>query len=164
MNHSETNHIESRLKELGFNLPAPLPSAGDYVGFVKTTLSDGSALITISGQVPLKDGKLVRGKVGKDITEADAVGAAELCALALLAQLKLACDGDLNKVQRCVRLGGFVNAVDDFTNHPEVINGASKLLVSIFGEKGKHARFAVGVSSLPRNVAVEIEAQFQIEL
>lgn len=157
MNHKE------KLEKLGFTLPKPLPSAGDYVGFVKTELGVGTALVSISGQVPVENGKLVCGRVGEDMTEDDAFRAAQLCALAILAQVNLACDDNLDRVLRCVRLGGFVNSVAGFTNHPEVINGASQLIRQVFGDRGKHARFAVGASSLPRNVAVEIEAQFHIE-
>lgn len=158
------NHIETKLIELKLKLPKPLKAIGDYVPFQKTKLASNNSLISISGQVPVRDGELVCGQVGNDISQADGVAAAKLCALAVLAQLKAACDGDLSLVRHCVRLGGFVNAAPGFANHPEIINGASELIVMVLGEAGKHSRFAVGASSLPRNVAVEIEAQFEAEL
>lgn len=162
MNHKE--NIADVLKRLGVVKLVPLPRAGAYVGFVKIPLSDNTALVFISGQVPMKDGKLVCGKVGVELDEAAGQEAAALCAVAVLAQLEKACDGDWNKVRRCVKLGGFVNCADDFTNHPQIINGASEVMVEVFGEThGKHARFAVGANSLPRGVAVEVEAQFIVD-
>jgi len=119
--------------------------------------------IFISGQLPAQNGKMAFvGKVGKDIDVAQAKEAAKICAINLIAVLKAACDGDLNKVKKCVKLGIFINAVDDFANHPEIGNGASDLMVEIFQEKGKHARFAMGAGSLPFNVPVEIDAVFEI--
>lgn len=145
--------IAQRLKELGITLPpAPAPAA-NYVPYVVE-----NGLVFIAGQVPLgDDGKLhFRGKVGADVSEADAYQAARLCALNGLAQLQAAV-GSLDKVRRIVRVGGFVNCTDDFKNQPEVINGASDLLVEIFGDAGRHARAAVGVNALPRGVATEVE-------
>jgi enamine deaminase RidA (YjgF/YER057c/UK114 family) len=119
--------------------------------------------VFISGQVTMADGGLKYvGIVGKDISLEDGQAAARLCAINLLAQLKAACGGDLDKVKRCVKLGVFVNAVPGYDKHPEVANGASNLMVDVFGDAGKHARAAVGAGSLPRNVAVEVEAVFEI--
>ena len=106
---------------------------------------------------------MYKGRLGENLTLDDGLASARLCALNLIAQLKAACDGDLDRVSRCVRLGGFVNCTPDFTDHPKVINGASDLMAEIFGEAGKHARAAVGCSSLPLGIAVEIEGVFEIE-
>ena len=145
--------VEAKLKELGIEIPpAPAPAA-NYVPYA----IEGK-LVFIAGQVPRgADGKLkFIGKVGKDLTEKEGYDAARLCVLNALAQLKAAA-GSLDKVKRIVRLGGFVNSVPDFTNQPQVVNGASDLVVQIFGDKGRHARTAVGAGSLPANVAVEVE-------
>jgi enamine deaminase RidA (YjgF/YER057c/UK114 family) len=145
--------IAQRLKELDITLPpAPAPAA-NYVPYVVE-----NGLVFVAGQVPLgDDGKLhYRGKVGLDISEEEGYQAARLCALNGLAQLQAAV-GSLDKVRRIVRVGGFVNCTDDFKNQPEVINGASDLLVEIFGDAGRHARAAVGVNALPRGVATEVE-------
>ncbi|MBT3701746.1 MAG: RidA family protein, partial [Alphaproteobacteria bacterium] len=120
-------------------------------------------LVYVSGQVPVVDGEVkFKGKVGDDVDVATAAQAARACALNIIAQVKAACDGDLDRVNRCIRLGGFINATADFTEQPQVINGASDLLVEIFGDAGRHARFAVGAGSLPLGVAVEIDAIFEI--
>jgi enamine deaminase RidA (YjgF/YER057c/UK114 family) len=151
--------IEAKLKELGITIPpAPAPAA-NYVPFA----IEGK-LVFIAGQVPRSaDGKLLYvGKVGKDVSEKDGYEAAKLCALNGLAQLQAAV-GSLDKVKRIVRVGGFVNCPPDFTNQPQVINGASDLIVQIFGDKGRHARTAVGAGSLPANVAVEVEIIASIE-
>jgi enamine deaminase RidA (YjgF/YER057c/UK114 family) len=119
--------------------------------------------VFISGQIPLKDGKpQFIGKVGDGISLEEAQAAAKLCGVNVLAQLSAACDGNLDRVVRCLKLGVFVNAVPDYTQQPEVANGASDLMVAVFGDAGKHARAAVGVGSLPRGVAVEVEAVFEI--
>ena len=153
-----TGRIQMRLNDLGLTLPpAPAPAA-NYVPFVIS-----GALVHISGQIPMEDGKIKhQGKVGADLNLEQAQAAARLCALNLLAQLKAACDGDLDRVRRCIKLGGFVNASDDFEQHPTVINAASDLFGEVFGEAGRHARFAVGANSLPFNVAVEIDGIFEI--
>ncbi len=149
--------IEARLNELGINLPeAPAPRA-NYVPWVTT-----GNLVFIAGQVSRVGDETVAGKVGGNLDIAAGQRAARLCALNILAHLKAACGGDLDRVRRAVKLGGFVNAGPDFPDSPAVINGASDLLVEIFGEPGKHARFAVAVASLPANVAVEIDAVFEI--
>ena len=121
-------------------------------------------LVFISGQLPFIDGKLtIKGKVGDNVSLDDAVKMSEACAKALLSQLKAACNGNLDKVNKVVKLGGFVASAPNFTDQPKVINGASDLIVNIFGDKGKHSRFAVGVAALPLNVPVEIDGIFEIE-
>lgn len=148
----------SRLAELGITLPTPPAPVASYVPY---TFSGNQ--VFISGQIPLKDGKpQYIGKVGHDISLEDAQAAAKLCAVNILAQLSAACDGNLDRVVRCLKLGVFVNAVPDFGQQPEVANGASDLMVAVFGDAGKHARAAVGVGSLPRGVAVEVDAIFEI--
>jgi len=148
--------IEARLTELGITLPEAAAPAANYVPFVRT-----GNLLYVSGQVPLQDGKLVLGQLGAGYSVEDGKAAARLCALSLIAQARKA-TGDLDKV-RVVKLNGFVNATGDFGDHPAVINGASDLMVEVFGEKGRHARSAVGSSSLPFGVAVEVEGIFEIE-
>jgi len=151
--------IDTRLTELGITLPVPAKPVANYVGWVRT-----GNLVFTAGQVSFKDGKIeYQGKVGKDYTVEDAQKAARLCALNVIAQIKEACDGDLDRVKRIVKLVGFVNAVPDFADHPKVVNGASDVMVEVFGDKGKHARSAVGSGSLPVNVAVEVEAVAEIE-
>lgn len=150
--------IEARLKELKIELPdAPAPAA-NYLPYVVT-----GNLVFVSGQVPRFKGQYVHvGKVGETLTLEDGQKSARLCALNLIAQLKAACGGDLDRVKRVVKLGGFVNSTPNFANHPQVINGASDLMGEIFGDAGKHARFAVGVADLPGNVATEIDGIFEI--
>jgi enamine deaminase RidA (YjgF/YER057c/UK114 family) len=150
--------IDARLKELGITLPTPPAPVASYVPFVIS-----GKLVFISGQVTLADGGLKYvGTVGKELSLDDGKAAARLCAINVLAQLKAACGGDLDKVKRCVKVGAFVNAVPGFAQHPEVANGASDLFVEILGDAGRHARAAVGAGSLPRNVAVEVEAIFEL--
>jgi enamine deaminase RidA (YjgF/YER057c/UK114 family) len=150
--------IEQRLTRLGITLPAPGAPAGNYVPFVRT-----GSLVFLAGQVTRLDGKMVHvGKVGRDVSVEEGRQAARVCALNLLAQLKVACDGDLDRVARCVRLGGFVNCTAEFDEQPKVVNGASDLMVELFGERGKHARTAVGVNALPLNATVEVEAVFEL--
>lgn len=149
--------VEQRLQELGLTLPAPAAPAANYVPYVIS-----GNLLVIAGQLPLgPDGIAVHGKVGDTVTTEEAAGAARLCALNLIAQMKAAL-GDLDRVVRVVRLGGFVNCTDSYTDQPKVVNGASDLMVEVFGEKGKHARTAVGTNSLPFNVPVEIDAMVEI--
>ncbi|HEX2431272.1 MAG TPA: RidA family protein [Aestuariivirgaceae bacterium] len=146
--------IDARLEQLGIVVPTPAVPVANYVGFVRT-----GNLVFTAGQVTLKDGKFEHlGKVGGAISLEEAQTAARLCAINIIAQLKAACDGDLDRVRQIVKLVGFVNAVPEFTDHPKVINGASDLMVEVFGDAGKHARSAVGSGSLPLNVAVEVEA------
>ncbi len=150
--------IESRLQELGIELPEAAAPAANYIPYVVS-----GKLIFVAGQITLKDGKIeYTGKVGEDLSVDDGYQAARLCGLNLLAQAKAAAGGDLDKIKRVVKLGGFVNSGPDFSNQPEVINGASDLMVDVFGDNGKHARFAVSAGSLPRNVAVEIDGIFEL--
>ena len=151
--------IEDRINQLGIKIPQVSAPAANYVPYIKT-----GNQVFISGQLPAVDGKMVSvGKVGGDVSIEDAAKAAEICALNIVAVLKSACDGDLEKVVRCVKLGIFVNAGPDFKDHPKVGNGASNFMVEIFDEKGKHARFAMGAGSLPFGVSVEIDAVFEIK-
>lgn len=151
--------IETRLQELGIQLPPPPQPAANYVPYIQA-----GVILLFSGQICMKDGEIkFKGKVGTDLAIEEGQKAAELCALNLLACLKDACGGDLNKVFRCIRLGGYVNCREDFKDHAQVMNGASNLLISIFGEKGRHARSAIGVSSLPLDSAVEIDAIFELK-
>lgn len=153
-----TGKIDARLKELGIILPdAPAPAA-NYVPACRS-----GNLVFVAGQLPIEGGKpQFIGKLGREFLVEDGQKAARLCAINIVAQLRAALGGDLDKVKRIVRVGGFVNAVADFTDHPEVVNGASNTLVEIFGDAGKHARAAVGVGSLPRGVAVEVEAVAEV--
>ena len=149
--------IEARLKKLGIALPAPPAPVASYVPF---TLSGSQ--VFIAGQLPLVDGVLkYSGHLGSTISLADGQVAAQVCAINVVAQLKAACS-DLDKVKSCLKLNVFVSAAPDFTRHPEVANGASDLMVAIFGEAGAHARSSVGVASLPRGAAVEVDAVFEL--
>lgn len=151
--------IESRLQELGLSLPTPSSALANYVPYVRV-----GALVFISGQIPSWNGKLEYiGKLGHDFSIEEGQKAAQLCGLNILAQLKEACGGDWNQVVRCIRLGGFVHSTDDFMDQPQVLNGASDLMVTVLGERGRHARAAVGVNALPLGVAVEIEAIFEVK-
>ena len=150
--------VEDNLKKMNIQLPEPPNPVGSYVA---NKISGN--LIYISGQVPFKsDGKLITGKVGRELNLEEAQNAAKLCALNLLAQLKKACDGNLDKVKGCIKITGYVNSVDNFTEQPKVINGASDLISKVFGEIGKHTRAAVSVNSLPLGVPVEVDAIFEI--
>ena len=150
--------IDARLKELGLEIAAPAAPVANYVGYVKS-----GNLVFVSGQVTLKDGQLqYQGKLGADISLEDGQAAARLCGINVIAQLKAACDGDLDRVQRIVRLGGFVNSTPEFVDQPKVVNGASDLMVEVFGDKGRHCRAAVSASSLPLGVAVEVECVAEV--
>lgn len=151
--------VDARLSELGISPPQAAAPVANYVGYVKA-----GNLVFVSGQITLKDGKpLYLGKLGAGISLEDGQSAAKLCAINIIAQLKAACDGDLDRVRRIVRLGGFVNSTPEFTDQPKVINGASDLMVAVFGDKGRHARAAVSAASLPLGVAVEIDAVAEID-
>ena len=153
-----SGRIAARLKELGIALPVPAPPQGAYVPWVKS-----GTLLFISGQLPLgPEGLVYVGTVGREINLEDGNRAARLAAINVIAQASSALDGDLNRVKRVVKVTGFVNATPGFTQHPEVVNGASELFAEIFGDSGRHARAAVGASSLPRNSCVEIEAIFEV--
>ncbi|MBT9244739.1 RidA family protein [Gemmobacter fulvus] len=149
--------IEARLAELGVTLPdAPAPVA-NYVSFV---IAD--KLVHVSGQISQNAAGVIRGKLGADMSIEDGAEAAKCCAISLLAQLKKACDGDLSKLKRVVKLGGFVNSTPDFIDQPKVINGASDFMVAALGDAGRHARAAVSAASLPLGAAVEIDAIFEL--
>jgi len=151
-------HIRARLTELGITVPVAQPPVATYVPFVRT-----GNLVIVSGQLPMAQGKLAfAGKLGESVSLEDGQAAARQCFLNVLAHVNTACDGDLDRVVRVVRLGGFVACAPSFSQHPAVINGASDLAVAIFGDAGRHARAAVGVTSLPLDAAVELEAIFEI--
>ncbi|MEX0731782.1 MAG: RidA family protein [Aquisalimonadaceae bacterium] len=151
--------IEKRLAELGIDLPAAAAPAGNYVAY---TISGSQ--VFISGQLPIENGAMaVKGILGDDLDIDDGYRAARLCALNLLAQLRVACGGDLDRVSRVLKLGGFVRSTPAFVEAPKCINGASDLMVELFGEAGSHARFAVSVASLPAGAAVEVDGIFEID-
>ena len=150
--------IASRLQTLGIELPQAATPAANYVPFVIT-----GNQVFVAGQIPFWNGTVKYiGKVGRDFSADEGKAAARLCGLNLIAQVKNAVGGDLDRVVRVVKLGVFVNCTEDFGQQPEVANGASDLMVDVFGEAGRHARFAVGVNTLPRNVATEADAVFEI--
>ncbi|MGB0440437.1 MAG: RidA family protein [Paracoccaceae bacterium] len=152
-----TQSIDARLSELGLTLPdAPAPAA-NYVPFVRS-----GATLYVSGQISAGADGLICGKLGQDMSVEEGAAAAARCALSLLAQVRAACDGDLGRLVRVVKLVGFVNSTADFTDQPKVVNGASDLFVEVLGEAGRHARSAVSAASLPLGVAVEIEGIFEI--
>ena len=151
-------NFEDKIKELRIELPEAEAPVGSYVA----TKMVGK-LLYISGQISMNSkGELIKGKVGKDLTTDEAYKAAERCGLSIVAQVKKACDGDLSKIKSCVKLTGFVNSTEDFTEQPKVINGASDLIASIFGEAGMHTRAAVSANSLPLGVSVEVDAIFEL--
>ncbi len=150
--------VEDRLKSLNIELPVPTTPVANYVPFVHS-----GSQVFFAGQIPIgPDGSLMVGKVGDDVSIDDAIAAARLCGLNLIAQVRAACDGDLDRVVRCLRLTGFVNCIDGADFQPQVINGVSDLMVEVFGEAGRHSRSAVGVNALPRNVPVEVDGIFEI--
>ncbi|MCG8441789.1 MAG: RidA family protein [Caulobacterales bacterium] len=151
------SQVEDRLRALGVNLPEPAAPAANYVPFVLT-----GAHLFVAGQIPKGPDGLMTGKLGAGLDIAAGQAAARLCAIHLIAQAKAACGGDLDRVRRVVKLGAFVNCAPDFTDIPLVANGASDLMVEAFGDRGRHARFAVGAPSLPMDVSVEIDAVFEI--
>ena len=150
--------IDARLSELGLTLPdAPAPAA-NYVPFVQV-----GSLLHVSGQISKDAGGLITGKLGADLTAEQGAAAAKTCAISLLAQVKAACGGDLGRLVRVVKLTGFVNATADFTDHPKVINGASELILELYGpERGAHTRSAVGMAVLPIDIPVEVEGEVEI--
>ena len=150
--------FEEKIKELKIELPEAKAPVGSYVA---TKVS--GKLLYVSGQISMSsNGELIKGKVGKDLTTEEAYEAAERCGLSIVAQVKKACEGDLSKVKSCIKLTGFVNSTDDFIEQPKVINGASDLIASIFGEAGMHTRAAVSTNSLPLGVSVEVDAIFEL--
>jgi len=151
-------NYENKLKELNIELPEAKAPVGNYVA---TKIS--GKMLFISGQISIdKDGQLIKGKVGKDLDTDAAYNAAKRCALSIISQVKNACDNDLSKIKTCVKLTGFVNSTDDFTDQPKVINGASDLIASVFGDAGMHTRAAVSTNSLPLGVSVEVDAIFEL--
>ncbi len=152
------SRIEARLRELGVTLPTPPAPVAAYVPYVVV-----GKLVYVSGQVSVDAQGGIKGKLGDAIEVEQGQVAARLCALNLLAQVKAACGGDLDKVKRVVKLGGFVNVTPDFDPIPQVMNGCSELMVQVFGEAGRHARSAVGTANLPLNYAVEVDGIFEIE-
>ncbi len=150
--------IDARLQELGIELPQAAAAVANYVPYVVT-----GNLVFVSGQVTIENGEFkYQGKVGSDLSVEQGQEAARLCALNIIAQLKEACGGDLDRIRRIVKLGGFVNSTPDFEDQPKVINGASDLMVEVFGDKGKHARAAVSAGALPVGVSVEVDAVAEI--
>jgi enamine deaminase RidA (YjgF/YER057c/UK114 family) len=151
------SNVEDRLAAAGVTLPTPNAPVANYVPFVRS-----GDLVHISGQVSLDASGGIKGVVGAEVDLETAQKAARLCAMSLIAQMKAACDGDLDRVVRVVKLGGFVQAGPDFFDIPKVVNGASDLMVEAFGDAGRHARSAVGVYRLPMNFAVEVDAVVQV--
>jgi len=150
---------EEKIKELRINLPEAKAPVGNYVA----TKVSGKMLF-ISGQISIDEtGQLIKGKVGKDLDTDAGYNAAKRCALSIIAQVKKACDNDLSKVKSCVKLTGFVNSTDEFIDQPKVLNGASDLIASVFGEAGMHTRAAVSTNSLPLGVSVEVDAIFELK-
>ena len=145
--------IEDKLAELGLTLPQP---AAPVAAYVPVVIAGGMAYV--SGQVSMKDGQLIKGRLGENMTPEEGIAAAQACGLMIVAQLKAALGGDLSRVEKIVKLGAFVSSTADFVDQPKIANGASELMVALFGEAGRHARSAVGVPVLPLGVAVEIDA------
>jgi len=151
--------FEKKIKELGLTLPEAKAPVGNYVA-TKTV----NKMLFISGQISINEnGELIKGKVGKDLDTEAGYNAAKRCALSIVAQVKKACNDDLSKIKSCVKLTGFVNSTDNFTDQPKVINGASDLIASIFGDAGMHTRAAVSTNSLPLGVSVEVDAIFELK-
>ena len=150
---------ENKIKDLNIILPEAKPPVGSYVA----TKIVGS-LLFISGQISInEEGKLIKGKIGKDLSTEEGYEAAKRCGLSIVAQAKQACNNDLSKIRSCVKLTGYVNSTDDFIDQPKVINGASDLIASVFGEAGMHTRAAVSTNSLPLGVSVEVDAIFDLK-
>ncbi len=151
--------IEAKLAELDITLPRPMPPIANYVPYTTT-----GNVVVVSGQVPAVDGRIaVTGKVGNGLSIDQGREAARLCFINVLVHLKAACGGDLDRVKRVVRLGGFVASPPEFTQHAQVMNGASDLAVAVFGDAGRHARTTIGVPALPADAAVEVEGMFEID-
>jgi len=150
--------LKKKIKDLNINLPEAKAPVGNYVA----TKIVGK-LLYISGQISIDEkGELIKGKVGKELDTEQAYQAAKRCGLSIVSQAKNACEGDLSKIKSCIKLTGFVNSIDSFSDQPKVINGASDLMASIFGEAGMHTRAAVSTNSLPLGVAVEVDAIFEL--
>ena len=151
-------NFEKKIEELKILLPEAKPPVGSYVA---TKISGN--LLFVSGQISIdKNRNLIKGKIGKDLSLEEGYKAAERCGLSIISQAKVACNGDLSKIKSCIKLTGFVNSTDDFTDQPKVINGSSDLIASVFGDAGMHTRAAVSVNSLPLGVSVEVDAIFEL--
>ncbi len=150
--------IHQRLKDMGVTLPQPSAPAANYVPFVKS-----GNMLYVSGQLPTAEGVMTKGCMGAGASVEEGQTAAKLCAINILAQANAALGGDLSKVVRCVKLGGFVASTADFFDHPKVMNGASDFMVAALGDAGRHARFAVGVAALPFGALVEVDAVFEVK-
>tara|TARA_B100000131_G_scaffold186464_1_gene179482 strand:+ start:131 stop:592 length:462 start_codon:yes stop_codon:yes gene_type:complete len=152
-------NFEDKIKELNIQLPKAADPVGSYIASKKS-----GKLLFISGQISIDEkGELIKGKVGKDLNTESGYEAAKRCALSIISQARKACDNDLSKIRSCIKLTGFVNSTDEFIDQPKVINGASDLIASVFGEAGMHTRAAVSTNSLPLGVAVEIDAIFELK-
>ena len=150
--------FEEKIKELKIVLPEAKAPVGSYIATKKV-----GKLLFISGQISINsNGELIKGKIGKDLSLEDGYNAAKNCGLSIISQVKKACDDDLSKVKSCIKLTGFVNSTDDFIDQPKIVNGASDLIASVFGEAGMHTRAAVSTNSLPLGVAVEVDAIFEL--
>ena len=152
------SQIENRLAELGMTLPTPAAPVASYVPY---TMANG--LLFISGQLPFRDGEIMTGRLGDDANEEHGILAAQYCAIGLLAQAKAACEGDLDRLGQCLKLGGFVTSTSEYTSQPKIINGASDLMERAMGDAGRHARAAVGVASLPLGAVVEVDGIFSMK-
>ena len=151
-------NFEKKIEELNIKLPEAKPPVGSYVA-TKITRN----LLFISGQISIEEnGQLIKGKIGKDLSTEQGYDAAKRCGLSIVSQAKVACDGDLSKIKSCIKLTGYVNSTDNYTDQPKVINGASDLIASIFGDAGMHTRAAVSTNSLPLGVSVEVDAVFEL--
>ena len=151
--------FEKKIQELKIELPEAKPPVGSYVA----TKITGN-LLFISGQISIaENGDLIKGKIGKDLSTEEGYKAAERCGLSIISQAKVACGGDLSKIKSCIKLTGFVNSTDNFVEQPKVINGASDLIASVFGESGMHTRAAISTNSLPLGVSVEVDAIFELK-
>ena len=154
-----TDTVNARLKALGIEIPQPAKAFANYVGYVTS-----GNMVFVSGQITIKDGEvLYKGKLGDNMSIEEGQAAARLCGINIIAQLSAATDGNLERVKRIVKLGGFVNSAPDFVDQPKVINGVSDLMVEVFGDKGVHARAAVSAASLPLGIAVEVDCVAEIE-
>ena len=151
-------NFEDKIKELGIDLPKATDPVGSYVA-----AKISNKILFISGQISMSSsGELIKGKIGKELSTDQGYEAAKRCGLSIIAQVKKACNGDLSKIKSCIKLTGFVNSTEDFTEQPKVINGASDIVASIFGEAGMHTRAAVSTNSLPLGVSVEVDAIFEL--
>jgi enamine deaminase RidA (YjgF/YER057c/UK114 family) len=149
--------VDARLAKLGIELPEPTPAWANYLSHVTS-----GNLVFVSGQLSQLGAEKYQGKLGAELSIEDGYRAARICAINLLSHLRAACSGDLDRVLRCIEVGGFVNSAPHFYDHPKVLNGASDLLFEVFGETGRHTRFAVGVAAIPFNFAVEVKAVFEV--